>query len=268
MKRLGIVLLVFIFVMGTSCAAFAEPAQIASAVIEEGLNSDIYVRITADLTGNWSVRFYPLAFYLYDQPAYDNEAEFLAYGTLLSEESYTSLVESIEADEKLEQKDGYSVYTTTEGLRSYIAPIEEGLYLLLLVDPAVDTDAVWARISFETESYGGFEYAFSERYTDEDMSEAMSIVVDRFKQWKGCTLDELWYAGDACNSEENIAWLNEIAGDKGFTECLEILIDFHTSNDPDELEDMVFEPDYYYSDYQWWLARTDGGDWELVSQGY
>ena len=30
----------------------------------------------------------------------------------------------------------------------------------------------------------------------------------------------------------------------------------------------AWEADTEYNDYQWWLARTDGGDWEVVSRGY
>ena len=28
------------------------------------------------------------------------------------------------------------------------------------------------------------------------------------------------------------------------------------------------KPDTEYTDYQWWLARTENGDWEIVSWGY
>jgi len=30
----------------------------------------------------------------------------------------------------------------------------------------------------------------------------------------------------------------------------------------------AWEPDYEYSDWQWWLARTDGGEWQLITWGY
>ena len=37
----------------------------------------------------------------------------------------------------------------------------------------------------------------------------------------------------------------------------------HVKGDPNAPV-LIFE----YADYQWWLARKDGGDWELVSWGY
>ena len=72
------------------------------------------------------------------------------------------------------------------------------------------------------------------------------------------------YAGDACNSAENIKWVNEITSGKNFTQCIEFLSDFHSPVEGGG----AWEPDQEYTDWQWWLARTAGGDWELVSWGY
>ncbi len=30
----------------------------------------------------------------------------------------------------------------------------------------------------------------------------------------------------------------------------------------------AWEADKEYEDYEWWLARTDGGEWELKTSGY
>ena len=266
MKRLGIFVLMVVFAMSMSAAAFAEPAQIASAVLEDAMNANNFVRVTVDLKENWSVRFSPMAFCLYDHPAYSSEDEFFAYGTLISGASYDSLMESI-AKNDYEEKDGVIVRQTFDGLTSFLAPVDQDVYITVLVEPDTDADEVWARIACERESYGG-ELVASRLYTEEDLGKAFEIVLDRFRQWTGCSLYGLRYAGDECNSEENLAWLNELGGEKGFTQCLEVLIDFHTSADPKELGDMVFEPDTDYTDYQWWLARTADSGWEIVSMGY
>lgn len=42
-------------------------------------------------------------------------------------------------------------------------------------------------------------------------------------------------------------------------------MDFHS---PVEEGPYAWTPDYEYKDYQWWLGRTEGGDWEIVSYGY
>ena len=30
----------------------------------------------------------------------------------------------------------------------------------------------------------------------------------------------------------------------------------------------AWEPDTEYTDYQWWLGRTEDGSWDIVSTGY
>ena len=30
----------------------------------------------------------------------------------------------------------------------------------------------------------------------------------------------------------------------------------------------AWEPDTEYTDWQWWLARSDGGKWKLLTWGY
>lgn len=72
---------------------------------------------------------------------------------------------------------------------------------------------------------------------------------------------------DECNSR-NISWLNELAEAKNlsdeFTQCIMFESDFHTSKSAPG----NWNADTDYDDYQWWLARTDNGEWELLSWGY
>lgn len=111
-------------------------------------------------------------------------------------------------------------------------------------------------------------YGASEIYSKADMDAAIKLIKKRFGKWKGCELHNIRYAGDACNSAENLKWLNEIAPGQGyapnFTQCIEFFSDFYVS----EKTNTVFNPDSEYKDYQWWFARTKGGDWRLVTSGY
>ena len=150
MKRLVVFALVFVLVMSMSSAAFAETAPLASAILEEAMDGARF-RVTLDLTDNWSAEFYPMAFYL-RSPDCVEEGEFDAYGMLLNEVSYASLVES-HAEDACEERDGYTVFTASDGETSYVAPVAEGLYVLLLVDQAVDTDDAWARVACKLDSY-------------------------------------------------------------------------------------------------------------------
>lgn len=112
------------------------------------------------------------------------------------------------------------------------------------------------------------DYGSSEIYSQPDMDAAIKIIKKRFGKWKGCKLHNIRYAGDDCNNAENLKWLNEIAPGQGyapnFTQCIEFFSDFYVS----KKTSTVFNPDSEYKGYQWWFARTKGGEWRLVTAGY
>lgn len=113
-------------------------------------------------------------------------------------------------------------------------------------------------------------YASSEIYMQAEMNAAIKIFKKQFGKWKGCKLKNIRYAGDECNNAENLKWLNEIATAQGyapnFTQCIEFFSDFYVSKKAEKYT--VFNPDSEYKNYQWWLARTSGGDWKLLTFGY
>ncbi len=112
------------------------------------------------------------------------------------------------------------------------------------------------------------DYGTSEIYTEEDMEPAILMIKKEIAGWSGCAVHSVRYAGDACVTEENLAWLNSLEEDKEYTQCIEFLSDFHSPTDEEDLEETAWELDAEYEDYQFWLAREDGGDWELVTWGY
>ena len=100
------------------------------------------------------------------------------------------------------------------------------------------------------------------------MNEAIELVKDEFVTWEGCELQSISYSSDEeCNSD-NISWLNELAQANNmsdeFTQCMMLVSDFHTS----ENAPVQWNADTDYEDFQWWLARTDNGEWKLISWGY
>lgn len=114
------------------------------------------------------------------------------------------------------------------------------------------------------------DYGASELYTTEEMDSAIALINDQIGQWEGVELKSLRYAGDEAMTEENVAWLNELEGadsENPFTQVIEFVSDFHVGADIDQTV-LTFEPDTDYTDYQWWLARTEGGEWQLMSMGY
>ncbi len=108
----------------------------------------------------------------------------------------------------------------------------------------------------------------SEIYSDEDMEAAIAVIEGEFATWKGCKMNSIEYAGDECNTEDNVEWLKSLKDGKNYDQVAEFISSFHSPTEDADLEDTAWEKDKDYNDYQWWLAREEGGDWELVSFGY
>lgn len=105
----------------------------------------------------------------------------------------------------------------------------------------------------------------SEKFTKDDLNKAVDQIKTQFAAWKGCELENIRYAGDEASNEENLAWMNDLRPDAKYTQVVEFFSDFKT---PENNGELTFEPNTEYKDYQWWLARTEGGDWDLVTFGY
>ncbi len=99
--------------------------------------------------------------------------------------------------------------------------------------------------------------------SDASLKEDPVQVKCQYYCFPGCELHSLRYAGDECNSEDNIKWLNELDPGKDYVQVAEFLTDFHTAAE----DSGALEPDTEYTDYQWWLARTEDGGWQLLSWG-
>lgn len=109
------------------------------------------------------------------------------------------------------------------------------------------------------------DYGTSEIYTQDKLKDAVIQIKCKFAFWDGCELKSIRYAGDDSTSDENLKRMNEVAPDGNYTQAAEFLMDFHSSENAGGTN---FEPDKEYTDYQWWLARTADGGWEIVTFGY
>lgn len=109
------------------------------------------------------------------------------------------------------------------------------------------------------------DYGESTLYTEEELAEAAVQIKCKFASFEGCELHTLRYEGDDCISEENLAWLNGFDESKHYIQVAEFLSDFHS---PIEGCDDAWEEDTEYTDWQWWLAREEGGGWDLLTWGY
>ena len=108
------------------------------------------------------------------------------------------------------------------------------------------------------------DYGSSALYSAEDMDAAVAVIRAKFDTWEGCELHRVSYAGDECSSAENLAWMRSLGDTQAYSQCIEFTSEFHS---PKEAYG-AWEADKEYTGWQWWLARSDGGDWELLTWGY
>ena len=120
-------------------------------------------------------------------------------------------------------------------------------------------------------SHAVIDYGFSKLYTIDDMDSAINTIKSEFSKWQGCELHTLAYTSDECNNERQIEWLNGIAKAKGYKVVLEQVIeftsDFHSSKER-RWDNEGFNLDFEYTNWKWYLGRTHGGSWILLSYGY
>ncbi len=114
------------------------------------------------------------------------------------------------------------------------------------------------------------DYGDSSVYSEEEMDEAIEVIKDEFStgQWRGFELQNVSYSSDDKCDLDNNGWLRELAEANNlsddFTQCIMFESDFHTP----ENASAEWNPDTDYTDFQWWLVRTDHNEWKLLSWGY
>ena len=98
-------------------------------------------------------------------------------------------------------------------------------------------------------------------YTDAEIEDAIDVAVRYFKKnFAGCTLTEITYAGD-----DEIADHQEFADRKGATDVIVLVSNFDVDTSGG---DGSLEPNSTYRDWKWILVRTNGGRWKHVDHGY
>ena len=146
----------------------------------------------------------------------------------------------------------------------------EPWHIRYLDDPEIAKEITDAGITFEEYKAGKiypevvYDYGNSSLYTAEELEQAAIQAKCEFASFAGCELHSLRYAGDDCNTPENLNWLNSLDPGANYTQVVELLTDFHSPIEGGG----AWEPDTEMKDYQWWLARSDGKGWQLVSFGY
>ena len=112
------------------------------------------------------------------------------------------------------------------------------------------------------------DYGYSEIYSQDDMNSAIQLIKEEFNAWDGCELHSITYSSDDECNPDNISWMNELekANDakETFTQCIMFTSEFRSPKNGGG----GWTSDYEYKGFQWWLARSDGGQWKLMTWGY
>jgi len=106
------------------------------------------------------------------------------------------------------------------------------------------------------------DYGSSEIYSREDMDDAIKLIKDQFYSWEGCKLYSIYYTDDSFCQRE-IEYVNTLADDGvTYTEC----IVFRTRFRSPVFGGGAWNANFEY-DWSWYLARTEGGEWDLLTWG-
>lgn len=101
----------------------------------------------------------------------------------------------------------------------------------------------------------------SEIYTSDDINSAIETIVKEFnKDWKGCTLKEIYYAGDE-TSKNYQDWADR----NNANEVIVLLSSFDVDSSGG---DGSLNPNSTYDGWNWILVRNTGGQWKHVDHGY
>ena len=97
-------------------------------------------------------------------------------------------------------------------------------------------------------------------YSYDDITSAINTVIEYFNEnFKGCTLKEIYYAGD------NENYFKEILQQYGGDEAIVLTSTFDVDGSGG---DGSLNPNSTYKDWIWLLVRNKQGEWKHVDHGY
>ena len=100
-------------------------------------------------------------------------------------------------------------------------------------------------------------------YTKEDRQSAARLISDVVNSFEGCKLYVVKYEGDEV-SQKNLEYCNSLAAD-GVTYSESIVFTSYFRSPI--FNAGAWNPNDLYS-WSWYLARTNGGEWEILTYGY
>ena len=100
----------------------------------------------------------------------------------------------------------------------------------------------------------------SEIYLQEEINSAIDTIQKELKEdWKGCTLTEVYYAGDEISRKE--------ASDYN-AEDVDVMVLLSSMYVARNGGDGSLNTNFTYKDWMWILVKSDNGEWVHVDHGY
>lgn len=101
----------------------------------------------------------------------------------------------------------------------------------------------------------------SAMYSQKDITAAINVIKREFLiNWSGCTLTDIYYAGDE-KTKEHQDWADRYSAD-------EVIVLLSTFDVDDSGGDGSLNPNSTYTNWMWILVRTNNGQWKHVDHGY
>lgn len=101
----------------------------------------------------------------------------------------------------------------------------------------------------------------SAMYSRNDIRSAVDVIEREFRRsWKGCTLTEIYYAGDETTAAYQ-DWVDR-------SEAYEVIVLLSSFDVDSSGGDGSLNPNSSYENWKWILVRSDGGVWKHVDHGY
>ena len=119
---------------------------------------------------------------------------------------------------------------------------------------------IFSLTSCGTLNFVDIEEFSSEIYTDRDITSAMEVVLEDFQGKNDRILLSLSYIGDS-----KISDYRDWADRNGTDEVIVFLTDYYVSLFSDTPTQNTASE---YENWKFILVRTNGGEWEIVDQGY
>lgn len=178
-------------------------------------------------------------------------------------------------EENAEIANPASVYCEENG---WTLVLEEGAWLCMFADGSYCEE--WAFMNGECQPWDIMYNAVSEEefiddveqkadwnwtseiYSDEDLQAAVDKIVSYFDI--NVEMQEIFYQGDE-ESANKLDYCKELNPE--VDECVFFKTNFFIP-EQDAVMAWAFEPNTTLTDYEWYLGRTAGGEWNVLTAGY